>query len=74
MLKLPCRHHRRGDLRNRDRPGRGRQTPLPEKRDVPKPGGEERQTGGQPGFHFQQPGRFPECHGRKPKGVFYLSG
>lgn len=70
---MPCRRHRSGDLCHRGRPGDRRQIPLPEKRDVPKPGSEGRQTGRQPGLPLQQPGGLSERLRRKPKGVFHLN-
>ena len=69
-----CRPHSGGDLCGRDRPGDNGQIPLPEKRDVPKPGSEGSQSGRQPGFRFQQPGRPSEHLQWKPKGVFHLTG
>ena len=69
-----CRPHSGGDLCGRDRPGDNRQIPLPEKRDVSKPGSEGSQSGRQPGVPVQQPGRPPEHLQWKPKGVFHLTG
>lgn len=71
---LSHRRHRRGDLRDGGRAGGRRQVPLPEKRDVPEPGSEKRQTGRGAGLPLQQPGRVPEPLGGKPQGVFYISG
>jgi len=57
-----------------DRPGRNCQIPLPKKRDVSKPRGEGSQSGRQPRFPLQRPGRVPERLQWKPKRVFHVTG